>query len=149
MRDLVMVSFVTKRAHNVKSDDMVLCRWKETFQSSFTHYLEAGVKRYKVRWQLAISNVTVLSESLTSIALPASTHIFREFRNNWIFMRLHGSDLWWKGSKDMLDNKSTLCMKMSFETHCVPWPHFLVLSFIDSMESFLFFFIRQVWIFQS
>lgn len=77
-----MVPFVMKRAHNVKSDDMVLCCWKESFQLSFTHYLEAGVKHYKVRWQLATSKVTVLSENHTTIALLASTHIFREFRNN-------------------------------------------------------------------
>lgn len=39
----------------------------------------------------------------------------------------------------MFDIKSILCAKMSFEIHCVPLPHFLVLSFLISMESFLLF----------
>lgn len=70
-----MVSFVMKRAQNVKSDDMVPSRWEDSIQLSFLHYSEAGVKYYKVRWWLATSEVTALSESHITAALLASTQI--------------------------------------------------------------------------
>lgn len=149
MRDLVMVSFVMKRGHNIQSDDMVLCCWKESFQLSFTHYLEAGVKHHKVRWQLATSNVTVLSESHTTIALPASPHIFQEFRNNWIFMRP-----WWQWS--LVEGKQghvryqvhSLCENVFWNTLCT-LTSFSCSIFFNFYGIIFIIFFRQVWIFQS
>lgn len=150
MRDLVMVPSVMKRAQNVKSDDMVPSRWEDSIQLSFLHYSEASVKYYKVRWWLATSKVTALSESHTTIVLPASTQILWEVRNSWMFFEAlmavlssgWGARVHWMPSPFFVLKCHLKCVT------CVNWPHLLVLScscsssscsFIISIESFFFF----------